>query len=684
MMENMNSPSFPLSLAVPSLLLGAMTLLPAMVNGQSVIYANDGKSASDNMSWDAGGTGDVDGDGTLDYLVSALFYDLDPDGTPSSGDEASNVGRLYLYSGANGTLLLTIDGENANDQLGNSMSGADDLNGDGVPDILAGAPGYDVDPDGTPSTGDEAFSAGRTYAFSGTDGAVLWTFDGEIKSDGMGRSVSNISDVDLDGYGDVVTDSAGFDLDPDGTPSSGDEVSGAGRVYVLSGATGSTVWTRDGENKSDGLGKAHLARVGDLDLDGIDDVVATATGYDLDPDGTPSTGDEVSSAGRVYVFSGATGSTVWIRDGENRFDQLGNDSMGDVGDVNADIYSDVLACSKGFDFDPDGTPSTGDEVTDVGRLYVLSGKDGSTLWTYNGENAGDQLGNSAVSFGDANGDFISDIVVGAGGWDLDLLGPDGTGGGVLTNTGDEKHGNGRMYVLSGKDSSLIYTVEGKQGGTKFDPPSGFYFGSGERLGNTLDAVGDINGDGIGDILAGAGGWADFSDPGRAGPDGTVGTLDDLGSHGRAYVISGAPMPLTADKHLLSVGVANSQTMTIDAGVGNATKNYWLFTGFAASGDTPGVTMAPGVVIPLNQPDPLTSFVIGLTQLGGGAPTFAGWKSTLDGAGKASPSLNTFGPTPAPIGITLHHAALVYTADGCGVGCDTFQLATNWVPMTTTP
>ncbi len=156
------------------------------------------------------------------------------------------------------------------------------------------------------------------------------------------------------------------------------------------------------------------------------------------------------------------------------------------------------------------------------------------------------------------------------------------------------------------------------------------------------------------------------------------------SYGRVLVFSGAPLSLTADKHLLSLSVANAQTMTIDAGVANATKNYWLFTGFAASGDTPGVTMSPGVVIPLNQPDPLTSFVIGLTQLGGGAPTFAGWKSTLDIAGKGTPSLNTFGPTPAPLGVTLHHAALVYTSGGCGVGCDTFQLATNWVPMTTTP
>ncbi len=154
--------------------------------------------------------------------------------------------------------------------------------------------------------------------------------------------------------------------------------------------------------------------------------------------------------------------------------------------------------------------------------------------------------------------------------------------------------------------------------------------------------------------------------------------------GRVYAVSGTSLSLTADSHTLSVTTANSQTMTIDAGVPNAGKNYWLFTGFAAIGDTPGVIMAPGVVIPLNQPDPLTSFVIGLTQLGGGAPTFMSWKSTLDVFGVASPSLNTFGPVPVAVGVTLHHAALVYTSNGCGAGCDTFQLATNWVPMTTTP
>ncbi len=142
--------------------------------------------------------------------------------------------------------------------------------------------------------------------------------------------------------------------------------------------------------------------------------------------------------------------------------------------------------------------------------------------------------------------------------------------------------------------------------------------------------------------------------------------------------------LSADTNVMSVSAASTQNLILCAGKANALKNYWVFTGFAASGDIPGVTFAPGVVLPLNQPDPLTGIVASLTQLGGGAPTFVGWKGLLNVDGEASASMNIIGPVPVPIGVTIRHAALVYTSNGCGFGCDTFQLATNWVPMTTVP
>ncbi len=572
-------------LRIPSLLLGAMTLLPALDQAQSVIYIHNGENAGDNNGISVSGAGDVNSDGYADIVASANFWDADPLGTDGTTDDVDENGRVYAYSGKDGTTIWTRDGENAGDWLGTSVSGTGDGDSNGFPDVVAGAVRWDaLGPDGTAGTVDDISNVGRAYVLSGKDGTTVWTFDGELVADGLGDSVSDAGDVDLDGFSDVIAGASFYDAaGPDGTSGTVDDISNVGRAYVLSGTTGTTLHTFTGENLFSSLGVS-VSDAGDMDLDGFADVAVGSPMYSA---------GFFSFEGRVYAYSGKGGALIWASNGENGFDAFGASSS-NAGDVNSDGYPDIVTgaapWSDPAELGPDGTAGTGDETGGHGRAYVLSGKDGTTLSTFDGENAGDGLSFSVGGAGHVNSDANVDIVAGAIGWDADPLGPDGTDG----------------------------------------------------------------------------------------------TADDVDETGRVYVISSASLSLTADTHQLSLSVANSQTMTIDAGVANAGKNYWIFTGFAASGDTPGVTMAPGVVIPLNQPDPLTSFVIGLTQLGGGAPTFAGWKSTLDIAGKASPSLNTFGPTPTPLGITLHHAALVYTPDGCGVGCDTFQLATNWVPMTTTP
>ncbi len=458
--------------------------------------------------------------------------------------------------------------------------------------------------------------------------------------------------MNLDGNPDFAVGAQSYDTDPDGTPGSGDELANGGRVSVYSGSDYSTLYVVEGTDKAHaffGGGQlgAGLAGGGDVNLDGTPDILANANLALNVPAGS-------AFAGSVKALSGPDGTLLHSFYGNASFSFFGF-GMG-LADVDADGYADILTGEMGYDSDPDGTPGSLDEVTNAGRAYAFSGKDGSTLWTRTGTIGGESLGSGADATGDHNADGFPDVVIGSS-WTVD---PDGTPG-----NGDEVDA-GRAYVFSGSDGSTLWTYEGTPG-EEFPLP-------------VVRDAGDVNADGISDIVIGKSTFA----PDKLGPDGTALTGDEGLGTGHVSVLSVDPLSLTADTHVLSLSVANSQTMTIDAGVANAFKNYWLFTGFAASGDTPGVVMAPGVVIPLNQPDPLTSFVIGLTQLGGGAPTFAGWKSTLDLGGNASPSLNTFGPTPAPLGITLHHAALVYTADGCGVGCDTFQLGTNWVPMTTTP
>ncbi len=667
-------------LGLPGLLLGAMALLPSLGQGQSVIYQHVGAALTDLQGSHVGDVGDLDFDGAGDYLVSSILHDVDPDGTPATGDEKSNAGRVTLFSGASGTVIFHVDGEKANDNFGNAVGSVGDLNLDGVGDFVTCATGFDADPDGSPGSGDEIVNAGSVYAISGSDGSKIWVYEGDQKNVRLGDAVCGVGDVNGDGLDDVAAGRWTYDSDPlgpDGTLKTGDETGvDDGRVWMLSGKDGSVLWTRDGKGtymlpafgtffaNSNKLGR-DVGCAGDTNLDGYPDVVAGADGWDADPvgpDGTVFSADDSRSNGRMYLLSGDTGATLATFAGDvggmllgppfgasELGDRFGT-SVSGAGDVDLDGYPDFMGGSSSATYDPDGTLGNADDVGGVGEVKVFSGASHALIHLFDGslgDNAqpGAAMGlvGALANAGDVNGDGTPDIVIGSNLWDLD---PDGTFG-----NGDDVPNVGRAWVYSGKSGSLLLSQVGGLPGNTF-------------YASAVSGAGDVNGDGYGEIMIGETGY--------------------LSQTGRAIVISGTPLSLTADTNTLSVTVANSQTMTIDAGVANAGKNYWLFTGFAAFGDSPGVTMAPGVVIPLNQPDPLTSFVIDLTQLGGGAPTFVGWKSTLDGAGKATPSLNTFGPVPVAVGVTLHHAALVYTADGCGVGCDTFQLATNWVPMTTTP
>ncbi len=458
--------------------------------------------------------------------------------------------------------------------------------------------------------------------------STIYTFNGDATGDNFGISEDGIGDINLDGYPDVIV---GANLDDNSGADSGS-------ARVFSGKNGTALYTFNGDSAGDNFGIS-VGGVGDVDLDGYPDVIV---GANLDD-------NSGADSGSVRVFSGKNGTVLQTANGNAAGNKLRVVTKV-VGDLTGDGLPDIILGAPCADVDPDGTPSTGDEMADAGRIVVLSGKDGTIICEIDGHSAGEKFGAAIDAGQDLTGDGCSDFIVGAPCYSA---GPDG-----ILNNGDDIPNAGRAYVYSGKKDGngnivQLFTINGDT--------------IGGRLGATIAFGKDLNADGIPEYVIGA-----------------PGSNNNGAGSGTVYIISSTSLPLTTNVHELSLSVADSQTMNIDSGAINGLKNYWLFTGFAASGDTPGVTMAPGVVIPLNQPDPITSFVINLTQLGGGGPTFVGWKGTLDVFGKASSSLNTFGSTPAPLGITLHHVALIYTSDGCGVGCDTFQLATNWAPVTTVP
>jgi outer membrane protein assembly factor BamB len=159
----------------------------------------DGEGSNDQFGWIARSIGDVDRDGVPDFVTSA----------PTKNLGGQNAGRVYVYSTRTGKLIWNVDGK-PGDQLGIGVEAAGDVNRDGIPDVVASAPG-----------------AGKAYIFSGKDGRVLVTMTAEDPSDNFGRHVAGAGDVNRDGYADVIIGAP--------APTTGEEQ----RMYIPAG-TGSS------------------------------------------------------------------------------------------------------------------------------------------------------------------------------------------------------------------------------------------------------------------------------------------------------------------------------------------------------------------------------------------------------------------------------------------------------------
>jgi FG-GAP repeat protein/VCBS repeat protein len=323
-----------------------------------VLHEFVGEAAGDQFGWIGRNAGDCDGDGRADVLLSA----------PTKAIGGAAAGRIYVYSSKTGRLLFACDGK-PGDQLGMGIETAGDVNGDGVADVIAGAPG--------------AGGKGQALVFSGKDGARLLTLAGEAFGDGFGRKVSPAGDVDGDGCPDLLV---GADL----CDSYGRD---AGRAYLLSGKDGHELLRLDGENAGDKFGVALCG-------------VTLGTGAERHTLLAVGAGDAGERAGgRVYLFRLEQGEPelLYTIEPEAASVGLGRMFLSFVGDVDADGTPDVYAS----DWEDAG------KGAGTGRIYVHSGKDGRRLLDLAGQQPGEGFGIGTADVGDVNGDGHADLLVGA-------------------------------------------------------------------------------------------------------------------------------------------------------------------------------------------------------------------------------------------------------------------------------
>ena len=554
----------------------AASMVPA--TAASTLAGSGGERLGSSVSL----AGDVNGDGYADVIM----------GSPNSG---TDKGKVRVYNGGPTALFdashlyWTRTGSIAGAYLGAAVATGGDVNGDGISDLLLGAPGQ-------AGTGVVSIFHGKPDLPSST---IQWSSLGTQNNGYMGRSVASAGDVNGDGYSDVLIGASGMD-------------GAKGRAMLFlgsaSGLSATPAWTTYGENALDQFGYC-VASAGDVNGDGYSDVLVGAASW-----------PNYAWTGKAYLYyggpAGLSPTAAWTLTGTLPDDRFGY-ALSSAGDVNGDGYSDVAVGAymynsgqgRAFVFhgSASGLASTADWVGTgdpqsfyaasislagdvngdgyddliVGApLHDLAGGNnyGAALvyhgspaglspvanWSEFGEVPGDQFGESVSMAGDVNGDGYSDVVIGA-----------------YMHTSGGQGSAGRAYVFHGTPTAGLEAVPHTVIDASMSLPDA-------HLGVSVCSAGDVNGDGFSDVLIGAPRQAFlYPDQGRASihlgsATGVSATEDWIGWGPAANARMGNSVALAGDVNGdgYSDVVAGASDRNLGAGYEGAA---YLFLGGGAGG-----------------------------------------------------------------------------------------------------
>ena len=438
--------------------------------GIEVLGANTGDASGTTVA----SAGDFNGDGFDDLLIGSPARSSGGLAHIVFGGAALENVSLAVSSFGGWTLL----GESAGDEAGLSLAAAGDVNGDGLADVIVGAPGANSD-------------AGRSYVVFGRSGSGTidlsglgsggFVIEGGADGDRSGWGVAGGGDVNGDGLSDLIV---GAPRAPNG------EVRGTGYVVygrtetsliALSDTLGSQGFVIQGPDNGDFAGRS-VAIAGDVNGDGLADVIVGAPFSDE---------GGVDAGAAVVVFGSPLGAAV---DGANlgshgfvirgtTSNSVSCESVIGVGDVNGDGLADLglgvwapaqwgsLAASESYVvFGQTGTTDV--NLGSLGTQGLLI-RARTEAWRF--------ASNMRIGpAGDINGDGLADLIVG-------------------TRLADEERG--LSYVVFGQSQSGVVELDDVAYGI-----GGFAIvgaGSDHQSGSSVHAAGDVNGDGLSDLIVGA-------------------------------------------------------------------------------------------------------------------------------------------------------------------------------------